>query len=612
MMSLLVARMYHLQIFESSRYRKLADENRISQRLDPPARGEIFDRKGDILVDNKRRFRLVAVREQIPNLEAVLQKLHRLSIISRDDMQQLQEKIRAGPSFVPVCLRESLGWEEVSAIAIHVQDLPGIAVQEVFFRNYRYGVVASHVLGYIGSPDPEQSRTEPLLRVSGFGVGVQGIESRYDHILRGRAGHTTIEVNAHGRIMRELGRKPEVPGRDLALTLDGKLQEFVSKRMQNERSAAVVVLDAQTGDVLSLVSSPGYDPNWFVSGMTDELWKSLLHDDRMPFLNKAIAGLYAPGSTFKIVVALAALEDGFDSTHVSHCPGSLQISDTKLHCWKAHGGVDLPKSIQQSCDVYFYRLARLLGMDKIAGMARKLGLGRTCGIDIAGEKSGVIPDSNWKNLSLGRTWHLGETMIAGIGQGAVLCTPLQLAVMTARVATGKQVRPRTLLGVRAMSERFARTHAFSTNSSDQQGRFGTQEPLGISEKHLTLVRQAMQDVCNTPKGTAFGARIVAKGMEMGGKTGTSQVRRITKQERENNIPNNVDLPWKQRDHALFVGYAPVDKPRYVCAVVVEHGGSGSRQAAPVGRDILLWAQKQNALRLSAYPVEPAPPHPAFL
>ena len=429
-----------------------------------------------------------------------------------------------------------------------------------------------------------------MLELPGFRIGKQGAEKQYDLQLRGTAGTSHLEVNALGRVIREVRREEGKPGRDLVLTLDSSLQTLVHDRLKGERSAATVVLDVRNGDVLALVSSPGYDPNIFNTGLTRQTWNALVRNPLAPLTNKAIAGLYAPGSTFKMMVALAGLEAGISPEAKNFCPGFVRLGNARFHCWKrgGHGHVNMYEGIQQSCDVFFYDLGRKVGVDRIAAMARRFGLGAPVGIDLPGEHGGVIPTRAWKRAEIGEAWQGGETLINAIGQGFVLTTPLQLAVMTARIANGgRAVQPRLTRLLKPEGE------DAKPGVVEGTGRVEAFPSIGVSDAHLRIIHTAMDLVTNSSRGTARRARIKEEGWEMAGKTGTSQVRRITMAERAAGIVKNKDLPWRRRDHALFVAFAPVDDPRYACAVVVEHGGGGSKVAAPIVRDILIETQRRD-------------------
>ena len=582
--SALAGRMYYLQIVESDRYATLAEDNRINLRLIPPPRGRILDRYGNPLAVNEQDYRVVLVREQAGDVRRTLDALARIVELSEQDYERILREVARKRAFVPVTVNDNLSWEQVSRIEVNAPDLPGVNIEVGQTRHYAYGDAMTHVLGYVSAVSEDELTGDPLLELPGFRIGKQGIEKRYDKQLRGAAGTSHLEVNAVGRVIRELSREEGTPGQDLVLTLDAELQAFVHERLKAERSASAVVMDVSNGDVLSLASSPGYDPNIFSLGMTSETWHGLVNDPLAPLTNKAIAGHYAPGSTFKMIVALAALEQGVDPDHLAYCPGFVQLGNARFHCWKrgGHGWVDMYDAIKRSCDVFFYDVSRKVGIDAIAEMAKRFGLGEPSGIDLSGERGGLMPTRAWKLATVGEPWQLGETLVSAIGQGFVLATPLQLAVMTARLANGgRVVHPRL---TRLANEGDAGVEA--ADGADAAS-------LGLSEAHLKVIHTGMDLVTNHKRGTAYGARIDVEGREMAGKTGTSQVRRITLAERAAGVTKNEDLPWRRRDHALFVAFAPVHKPRYCCAVVVEHGGSGSKAAAPIARDILIETQRRD-------------------
>ncbi|MBW7849378.1 MAG: penicillin-binding protein 2 [Rhodospirillales bacterium] len=581
LISALVGRMYYLQVLEADRYRMLAEENRINLRLLPPPRGRILDRNGVPLAVNEQNFRLLVVSEQTDNLDTTLDALARLVPLGEADRARIHREVKRRRSFVPVKIRENLTWDEVARIEINSLDLPGVTIDVGESRHYPSGELAAHLLGYVAVPSESDLNGDPLLELPGFRIGKAGIERVYDLPLRGTAGNSQVEVNAVGRVIRELARNEGRPGRDLNLTIDLRLQEFASRRL-GEESASVVVMDIHSGELLVMASTPSFDPNAFNRGLTSEEWKALISNPRSPLANKAIAGQYTPGSTFKMVVALAALESGTMSRDQRvFCPGHMMLGNAKFHCWKkgGHGSLNMVEAIKHSCDVFFYEAARRTGIDRIADMARKFGMGTPTGLDLPGERPGVVPSRNWKQATLGQPWHLGETLVNGIGQGFILATPLQMAVMTARIANGG----------RAVVPHLARDLVQGGEMAPRP--MPTFQPIGVSPTGLAVVRQGMNAVTNEQGGTAWAARIREAGMEMSGKTGTAQVRRITLRERETGVRKNEDLPWKERDHALFVAYAPEQAPRFAIAVVVEHGGGGSAVAAPIARDIMIEVQK---------------------
>jgi penicillin-binding protein 2 len=538
---------------------------------------------------NRQDYRVFLVAEQANNVEATLRALGSLVEISESERKRVLKEIGRQRKFVPVTVRDGLDWEMVARIEVNSPDLPGISIDEGQSRFYPQGEIAAHLVGYVAAVSEREQTGDPLLEIPDFRIGKAGVEKTYDLALRGSGGSSEVEVNAVGRVIRELGRKEGQPGSDIALTVDLDLQRLAVDRLQGE-SGAAVVLDVHTGDVLAMASTPAYDPNAFNRGLSNTEWKALISNPKAPLTNKAVAGTYAPGSTFKIAVALAALEKGAitPDTHF-RCHGHLSLGDARFHCWKrgGHGSVDLREALAQSCDVYFYETAKRTGIDQMTAMAQRLGMGHTLDIDLPNERAGLLPDRDWKLAAVGTPWQIGETLIAGIGQGYVLTTPLQLAVMTARVANGGY----------AVKPRLTRVVAKSRDREKEPPP--APEDIGLHPAHLQVVREGMSRVVNGSRGTARGAAIKEPGMAMAGKTGTSQVRRITKAEREAGVFKNEDLPWERRDHALFVGYAPVDAPKYAVAVIVEHGGGGSKVAAPIARDILIAAQRLDAVRVAS-------------
>ncbi len=583
----LVGRLYQLQIIERDRYTVLAEENRISLRLLVPPRGRIIDRFDTILADNHQSYRVVIVPEQTSDIPATLDALATLIEITDADRRRVMRDAKRHHPFIPVSIRANLSWDEMAKIEVAIPELPGVSIEQGLQRFYPYGASAAHVLGYVAAVSDKELNGDPLLELPDFRIGKAGIEKAEDLTLRGTAGTSQVEVNAYGRVVREIGRAEGQPGQDVVVSLDMALQSYAIKRCAEEIAVSCVALDAVTGDVIALVSSPSYDPMLFANGLTPATWQELSTDPRNPLQDKATAGLYPPGSTFKPVVAMAALEAGaITPDTVVNCPGYIELGDATFHCWRhgGHGPMRLHDAIKNSCDVYFYETARRTGIDHIATMARRFGFGSPLGLDIPGERGGLIPTREWKLATTGQAWQQGETMITGIGQGSVLATPLQVATMAARLATGRAIVPHLI-----------RQQGLMPAGGDRVPPIFPS--MGLSHQQLALVLDGMNAVVNDQGGTAYAARITDPSMAMGGKSGTSQVRRISEYEREHGVRKEDEIPWKERDHALFVAFAPVGAPRYVCAVVVEHGGAeaagGSAVAAPIVRDVLVEAQKRD-------------------
>jgi len=600
LMSALAGRLYYLQVIHSDEYSTMADENRMNLQLLPPIRGRIVDRFGVEIASNRHNYRVVLVPEQTNSVEATLEALSEYVLPGAIDRERVLKDVKRKRSFVPIPIVDNLTWEQFAKINVNSPNLPGIQMDVGSTRDYPYGNLFAHIVGYVGAVserDLQSQEYDPLLELPEFRIGKSGTEKYYDRALRGKAGLSRIEANAYGRIIRELNRQEGIPGNDAVLTIDKQLQEFAVQRMGNE-SAAAVVIDIHSGDILSMVSVPSFDPNAFAGGISSAEWKQLIEDPKRPLGNKAIGGQYPPGSTFKMIVALAALEAGvITADHTVFCNGHTQLGKHRFHCWKrgGHGKLDLENAISQSCDIYFYDIARKVGVDKIAEMAHRFGLGEELNIDMLGERDGLIPTKAWKLAVQGVSWQLGETYNTGIGQGFVLATPLQLAVMTARLSNGgKLVKPRI---VRSVTGETLEGAVLPRTEAELDGG-----EIGISQKSLRTVLNGMYKVVNGKRGSARAAKIRVEGWEMAGKTGTAQVRRISRKERIDGVRKSDEKPWEERDHALFVGFAPFDNPRYAVSVIVEHGGSGSAAAAPIARDLLQETLRLDPLRRPSYDI----------
>jgi penicillin-binding protein 2 len=590
----LVGRLYYLQVVEAERYSIQADENRINIRLLAPPRGRILDRFGVPLATNRPTYRAVLVADEAGNIPETLDAVGKLIPLTEADRRRVMHDIHNKLSFVPVVVREDLSWDEMARIEVNTLDLPGVSIERGLTRYYPFSDAAAHTVGYVGAvSEKDLKNDDPLLELPDFRIGKSGVEKSYDLDLRGTAGTSEVEVNAYGRVVRELAREDGMPGQDVALGVDMELQDLAYKRCAAQGSAACVALDAWTGEVLVMASAPGFDPGAFAAGLTPAMWHQLVTDPYHPLDDKAIAGAYAPGSTFKPTVAMAGLESGLITPETEFfCPGYFRLGNSIFHCWKhgGHGTISLHRAIVESCDVYFYNVADRVGIDRIAAMAHRFGLGTKLGIDIPGERIGLIPTRAWKLATYGVPWQKGETISCGIGQSFVSVTPLQLATYVARLVTARAVLPRVARPGGVMVQTSPIVEAVETKFAS----------LDVQQAHLDAILSAMYDVVNTVHGTAYSARIKEPGMEMAGKTGTAQVHRYTEAEREHGHLTGASIPWKERDDALFIGFAPASAPRYVCAVVVEHGGTtggeGGAVAAPIAHDVLLEAQKRDPVR----------------
>ncbi|WP_145107084.1 penicillin-binding protein 2 [Cereibacter sediminicola] len=591
MFAVLGARMRYLQVDQADEFKLLAEENRINIRLIPPTRGQIFDRNGRLIAGNEQNYRVVITREDAGDVEAVLRRLAGVIPLTEPDIERVLAEAKRHSPFVPIIVADRMAWQDLSKVAINAPSLPGVTPEVGLSRAYPLDTDFAHVVGYVGPvSESDLARIEdpdPLLKIPEFQIGKIGVETWMEGTLRGKAGTKRIEVNAFGRMMREIDRIEGEAGDDIRLTIDAEIQDFVQARLGSE-SAAAVAIDVTTGDILAICSSPSFDPNLFVRGISYKDYSALTENDHRPLANKAVQGAYPPGSTFKMVTALAALEAGVINADTSvYCPGHYETGGRRFHCWKrgGHGMVSLSRSLSESCDVYYYDIAQRVGIDKIAEMGRRLGLGMRHDLPMSAITEGIMPDKAWKRQRYEQEWRIGDTINASIGQGYVLASPLQLAVMTARIASGRAIRPRLVRSV-----------------GDAELAVAEAPPLEVSVSQLRAVRQGMHSVINDRRGTGYSTRVVDPTLVLAGKSGTSQVRNISAAERARGVISNDQLPWNRRDHALFVGFAPYDAPRVAVAVVVEHGGGGSSVAGPIVRDVVLRCLTPGPLPpLSAYP-----------
>jgi penicillin-binding protein 2 len=592
--AVLAGRLYQLQIRDGDQYREEAEDNRVSERLIAPPRGRIMDRFGVELAHSRRNYRVLLVSEQASEgVSEALDTIGKVILLSDQQKKRILHDIAMNKKFVPVPVAENLTWEEFSRVNLHLPYLPGIQCDVGETRDYPFGEELVHILGYVASVSPEEAAhdDDPLMSLPGMRIGKRGIEKQFDKEIRGRAGASRVEVNAYGRIIRELGKDQGGPGKDVYLTIDRQVQSLADQKMGSE-SAAMVVMDVNNGDIIALSSTPGFDPNWFNVGLSGAQWHDLTTDDHKPLLNKVTSAIYPPGSTFKTAVALAAVEAGLATPdyHVT-CNGRITVGNHTFNCWawttyhRGHGSLDIEGGIKNSCDVFFYETARKLGIDAIEQSARKLGLGSATGIELPGEHSGLVPSRAWKQKTYKQPWQPGDTLSVGIGQGYVTVTPLQLVQQAARIASGKAVSPRLVHSVGGKV--VPRPEAAK---------------LDFTDDALARVRSGMNKVMNEGGGTAYNWRIPNPGFEMAGKTGTAQVRAYTNEEHARGITKNSALDWKLRDHALFIGYAPVHDPKYAIVSIMEHGAVVSHPHVAMARDVMLFCQQRDPSKLPpAYP-----------
>lgn len=600
----IAGRLYQLQIADHEKYLTLAKENQFNRRVLTPLRGDIVDRFGAVLASNRKNFRILLLPEEARDVNATLDHVSEYVPVSNEKRNRIIREIRRRGAFTPIEIEDNLDWASFSRINYELPYLAGVMPDVGETRDYPLGSATSFVIGYVGAVTDgdlaaeESDENRNLLRQPGFKVGREGLERTYEQELRGEAGNVNVLINAHGRVIDEVkdGAVEPVQGKPLTLTIDSELQQHAMEvlatpadRMPEEpQSAAAVVMDVVTGDILVLASTPAFNPNDFNVGIDPDLWRDLNASPYKPLLNKALSGEYAPGSTLKVIAAIAAQESGVRPSHTAYCRQKMWYGNRFFHCWKpgGHGTRDMKGAIKDSCNIYFYEIAKTLDIDLLAETARKFGLGETYELGITGQKSGVVPSRDWKrNYFAGQPenqpWFQGETLSAIIGQGAWTATPLQLCVMAARVATGQAVRPRL---VRAVGDLILPAPTASA--------------ININPEYLDVVRAGMNAVTNE-YGTAARSRIDDPDWQLAGKTGSSQVFRITAEERARGLAKQEDLPWGRRDHAVFVSFMPFENPRYACAVLVEHGIGGSRSAGPKARDIMKKVAERDPASLPA-------------
>ncbi|WP_137679212.1 penicillin-binding protein 2 [Aurantiacibacter suaedae] len=555
---LLAARMGYIAVAENEKYEMEAESNRVNLSLIPPRRGWILDRNGSPLASNRSDFRVDIIPERLHDREATVDLLSK--VLAFDDLERkdLVERIENASSYQVVPVASGLDFEKYAALTVRLPELPGVLPQQSYARYYPTGSSVGHLIGYVGAPSREEYEEEPqpLLLTPGFKMGKDGIEKQFEQELRGVPGARRVEVTATGRRVRDLETREDIPGDPIRLTIDGPLQDYAARRIGLE-SGSVVVIDCLTGDLMCMASMPSFDPNSFSDGIGRVEYSMLSENDRVPLRNKVLQGLYPPGSTVKPMVAMAFLEAGLSPDASVNCSGGLRVGNRVFHCWnrRGHGSVDMAKGIYQSCDVYFYYFAQQLGMNVISDMARRCGLGQEFPLPVTSQFYGTVPDPEWKLKKYGREWQAFDTVNATIGQGYMLFNPLQLAVYSARIATGRTVMPRLIL-------------------DGKTPKFGS---MNFHGDHVQVIQNAMSDVINGP-GTAGRARLPVDDILMAGKTGTAQVVSLS-------LSNGKAGPWKYRDHGLFICFAPFNNPRYACAVVIEHGG-GSGSAYPIARDVM--------------------------
>ena len=565
---ILIGRLFYLQILQGAHFFEMAEKNRTSIRLTMPERGKIYDRNGVILADNHKAFHAVLIKEQTDDYMQTLNRFKQLIPLDEDEEARIVKEIKYKRAFMPVQVKDNLSKDQMVLLQLNAPLLPGILIEETMLRNYPEKDLAAHVVGYVSLLNERDTDVESQwFDLAGYRIGRTGLEQSFEAKLRGKPGLRKTEVNAMGRTVSLMAEEKAVPGEDLYLTIDSRLQKIATEAMGRE-AGTVILVNVHTGEILAFVSTPSFDPNIFLSSISQKKWNQLINNQKKPLQNKALFGAYSPGSIFKLVVSLAGLESGtIDPNKRVYCSGHTQLGNQKFHCWKkeGHGALTLQEALRHSCDVYFYEMAQKIGAEKIIETAHKLGFGEIVKTELISDKMGLLPSPEWKKERRHDDWRMGDTLNLSIGQGFLLTTPLQL--------------------VRAVS-------AIANNGTLPDLHFVKTEPKGkeasllFNVGYLRLIRAGMYDVVNHEKGTAYNSRFSLDGMRMAGKTATTQVRRISLKEREEGIKKQKDMAWESRDHALFAAYAPADKPKYAVIVVVEHGGGGSSAAAPVASRIL--------------------------
>ena len=557
-------RLYDIQINNSSKYKTLSEKNQIDLEIIFPIRGKILDRNKNIIATNEKVFDLYLIPENTKSINNTLNALSKFIEIDFEKRRKiilLSSKVK---KFEKIKIFENITWSLLEKIESNKYSLQGIFIAEDYLRVYPYKEIFSHLLGYISKPNQRELSLPFISKMPNLDIGKEGLEKSYNPKLVGKPGQREIEVNSNGRIIREISKVDSIKGDEISLSIDLRLQEYAYKLLKSYKAGSINVVNIKTGEILCMTSTPTYDPNQIVKKPNKLYWESILANSLSPLTNRSIQGLYSPGSTFKMIVAIAALKHGVINPKTTHtCSGKIEFGNRLYHCWKTngHGKMNVIDAIKQSCDVFFYEISKKVGIDKIAEVALDFGLGQTYDISMSNQQKGIVPNKDWKKNRTGESWYPGETLISAIGQGFVLTNPLQLAVMTSIIASnGKIIKPSLLKNKRSN---------FKTNTK--------------YSKEIIIIKEAMYKVVNENKGTAFKSRL--ENVKFAGKTGTSQVRRISLSERESDDFRKKEQEWKNRDHALFVGYMPFDNPRFALSVVIEHGGSGASTAAPIANQI---------------------------
>ena len=600
----LVGRLISLQINQATKYKSLSDKNRFREWKLAPERGVIKDFFDQEIASNEPLYQVHLVPENAKNLNELFVRLKGILNITDKRVSYLKRLIKKQKPWEPVVVSDNLNWSEFSRLNLFLHELNGVEPIVSVARTYPDNSSA-HILGYVSQISAKDLKTKKYLKdltVPGMTVGKTGLERKLDEKIIGKVGFQRYEVNAFGKRIKQIQINEGQAGKSFKTTLDYEIQKYANELLQ-DKAAAVCVMDVYNGDIVSLVSAPTFQPNAFVHGLDRDYWNSLIKDGKKPLTNKAMSGLYPPGSTIKTIVALSALENKIIKPSDSfRCKGKIELHGEKFHCWekKGHGIVNLRKGIQRSCDVYFYEVARKLGVDRLSETAKKFGLGKQVLSDFAEERAGVVPNTKWKKKFIGQNWYIGETLHSGIGQGYFQSTPIQLCLMTAQIANGGyKIKPRIIFDKNNNDLRDYIKHKNEKPNeplpTDLLIKNFTLKPLFENKENINIVKDAMFSSSNEPGGTSYRHRFEDPNFTFAGKTGSSQIKRFTEAQREAEV-KQTDLKYKDRDHALFVAFAPYKEPKYAISVVVEHGGSGGSAAAPIAKKIIKKVLDRHGLR----------------
>ena len=596
-------RLVSLQINEANKYKTLSDKNRFREWKLAPQRGIIRDFFNREIASNEKVYQLHITPENSPNLETLFFRLKTILNLTDKRIFFLKRKMAKQKPWEPIIVSDNLTWSEFSRINLFLHELPGVEPVVSVARLYP-DTSAAHLVGYVSQVSQKDLQKKLYLKDMsvGIAVGKTGLENKLDENIIGKVGFQRYEVNAFGKRIKQIQVDPGQAGENFRTTIDLDVQKFTAEAIK-EKAASVCVMDIYNGDIITLASSPSFDPNSFVHGIDKKYWEQLISNEKKPLNNKAISGLYPPGSTIKTIVALSALEnDVWNPKKYITCTGLTELYGEKFHCWKkkGHGPMNMRSAIQRSCDVYFYEVARILGVDRLSETAKKFGLGKKVLDGFIEEREGVVPNTVWKRKYIGKSWYLGETLHSGIGQGYFQSTPLQLCLMTAQIANGGfEIKPRVLINESKNKLReyikFKNENPNDPLPIDMLVSNFDLKPLFRNQENINFVKDAMFAATNEAGGTSYRSRLNEKRFMFAGKTGSSQVKRFTEEQRELEVKQE-DIVYKDRDHALFVAFAPVSDPKYAISVVVEHGGSGSSAAAPIAKKVIKKVLERNELR----------------